>query len=81
MTPKQKTMEEICDIIHADYQNTGMGLDREMFSKREMRHTHEFLIGALENFKNHGIQKASEGIGESLAGEIWSQPRRADRVR
>lgn len=57
MSPKQKTMSDICDILHAEAQTQGMGLDREMFSKRHMRMKHEFLIAALENLKKDQTRK------------------------
>ena len=52
LTPKQKTMSEICDILHAQAQAEGQGLDRDMFSKRNMCLNHKFLLKALDNLKN-----------------------------
>lgn len=52
MTPKQETMKQICDLLHADAQKKGMGLDYEMFSKRHMRLSHDFLKKALHNMQN-----------------------------
>lgn len=52
MTPKQETMKKICDLLHTDAQKKGMGLDYEMFSKRHMRMSHDFLKKALHNMEN-----------------------------
>jgi hypothetical protein len=51
MTPKQKTMSEICDILSEQAKSEGMGLDRAMFSKRHMQFSHKFLREVLENLK------------------------------
>jgi len=51
MTPKQQTMHEICELLDAQAKKEGMGLDREMFSKKHMRLTHEVLLSALANMK------------------------------
>jgi hypothetical protein len=55
MTPKQKTMSEICDILHEQAKAYGQGLDREMFTKTINRHTHKFLLMALRDLKNPTI--------------------------
>jgi len=52
MTPRQKTMSEICDILHTQAQAQGQGLDRDMFIKRHRRLNHKWLLVALENLKN-----------------------------
>lgn len=56
MTPKQETMKEICDIIHAQAKTEGMGLDYEMFSRKNMRLKHDILLKCLDNLKKNGIK-------------------------
>ena len=52
MTPRQKTMNEICDILHEQAQAVGMGLDRDMFIKRHRSLNHSWLLAALDKLKN-----------------------------
>jgi len=52
MTPRQKTMNEICDILHEQVKADGMGMDRERFIKQHRRLNHKWLLVALENLKN-----------------------------
>ena len=51
MTPKQATMNEICDILDAQAKTEGMGLDRDMFTRKSMKLSHATLLKCLENIK------------------------------
>ena len=52
MTPRQKTINEICDILHEEAKANGQGLDRDMFIKQHKRLNHKWLLIALKNLKN-----------------------------